>query len=82
MGNEGGTHDANELGFGNAKQSRPTHHSGCAVLITTREKGALAGGALGAGMGAIIGNQVGHQGSGALIGGALGGGLIGVQMYG
>ena len=56
--------------------------SGCAVLITTREKGALAGGALGAGMGAIIGNQVGHQGSGALIGGALGGGLIGVQMYG
>lgn len=59
--------------------------SGCAAPITTREKGALAGGALGAGTGAIIGNQVGHQGSGALIGGALGalgGGLIGDQMYG
>ena len=59
--------------------------SSCAAPITTREKGALAGGALGAGAGAIIGNQVGHQGSGALIGGALGalgGGLVGDQMYG
>jgi uncharacterized protein YcfJ len=58
---------------------------GCAAPLTTREKGALAGGALGAGAGAIIGNQVGHQGKGALIGGAigaLGGGLIGDQMEG
>jgi uncharacterized protein YcfJ len=58
---------------------------GCAAPITAREKGALAGGALGAGAGAIIGNQVGHQGKGALIGGALGalgGGLIGDQMEG
>jgi uncharacterized protein YcfJ len=58
---------------------------GCAAPLTTREKGALAGGALGAGAGAIIGNQVGHQGKGALIGGALGalgGGLVGDQMEG
>src|SRR5262245_27514519 len=59
---------------------------GCATPVTMREKGALAGGALGAGAGAIIGNQVGHHaGKGALIGGAmgaLGGGLIGDQMEG
>ena len=58
---------------------------GCATPLTVREKGALAGGALGAGAGAIIGNQVGHQGKGALIGGALGalgGGLVGDQMEG
>jgi uncharacterized protein YcfJ len=58
---------------------------GCATPLTAREKGALAGGALGAGAGAIIGNQVDHQGKGALIGGALGalgGGLIGDQMEG
>jgi uncharacterized protein YcfJ len=58
---------------------------GCAAPLTTREKGVLAGGALGAGSGAIIGNQVGHQGAGAAIGGAFGalsGGLIGDQMYG
>jgi len=58
---------------------------GCAAPLTAREKGVLAGGALGAGAGAIIGNQVGHQGKGALIGGALGalgGGLVGDQMEG
>ena len=58
---------------------------GCAAPLTTREKGVLAGGALGAGTGAIIGNQIGHQGAGAAIGGAFGalsGGLIGDQMYG
>ncbi len=58
---------------------------GCAAPLTAREKGALTGGALGAGAGAIIGNQVGHQGKGALIGGALGalgGGLVGDQMEG
>lgn len=59
--------------------------SGCAAPLTAREKGTLAGGALGAGAGAIIGNQIGHQGKGALIGGALGalgGGLVGDQMEG
>lgn len=59
---------------------------GCAAPLTTREKGVLAGGALGAGAGAIIGNQVGHHsGKGALIGGALGalgGGLVGDQLEG
>jgi surface antigen len=45
--------------------------------------GALAGGALGAGSGAIIGSTSGHAGEGALIGGAIGaitGGLIGHSM--
>jgi len=48
-----------------------------------REKGTLAGGALGAGLGAIIGNQVGSTGAGIAIGGAmgaLGGGLIGNEV--
>lgn len=40
---------------------------------TTREQGVLAGAALGAGTGAIIGSQTGHAGTGALIGGAIGG---------
>src|SRR5713101_1507460 len=51
--------------------------------LTTREKGVLAGGVLGAGTGAIIGSAVGSPGAGALIGGglgALGGGLIGNAM--
>ncbi len=58
---------------------------GCAAPLTAREKGALEGGALGAGAGAIIGNQMDAQGEGALIGGALGalgGGLVGDQMEG
>jgi uncharacterized protein YcfJ len=45
--------------------------------------GALAGGALGAGTGAIIGSTSGHAGEGALIGGAIGaitGGLVGHSM--
>lgn len=45
--------------------------------------GALAGAAIGAGTGAIIGSQSGHAGEGALIGGAIGaltGGLIGRAM--
>jgi len=49
----------------------------------TTEGGALAGGALGAGTGAIIGHQTGHTGEGALIGGAVGavsGGLIGHEL--
>jgi uncharacterized protein YcfJ len=51
--------------------------------LTTREKGTLAGGVLGAGTGAIIGAAVGHPGAGAAIGGgigALGGGLIGNEL--
>jgi len=62
--------------------------SGCAAPLTTREKGVLTGGALGAGAGAIIGSQIDGRNStakGALIGGALGalgGGLVGDQMYG
>jgi outer membrane lipoprotein SlyB len=52
---------------------------GCSSLNNT-ENGALAGGALGAGTGALIGHATGHTGAGALIGagvGALSGGLIG-----
>jgi len=48
--------------------------------MSTTEKGAAAGGVIGAGSGAIIGHQVGHTAGGALIGGAVGalaGGLIG-----
>lgn len=47
---------------------------------TATQQGAVAGTALGAGAGAIIGNQSGDSGEGALIGGAVGGisgGLIG-----
>ncbi len=50
--------------------------SGC----TTTQKGALVGGAVGAGSGAIIGHQAGDSGRGALIGagiGALTGALVG-----
>ena len=46
------------------------------------EQGAIAGGAIGAGLGAIVGNQSGHPGAGLAIGsavGALSGGLIGNQ---
>jgi uncharacterized protein YcfJ len=42
--------------------------------LSTREKGTLGGGALGAGTGAIIGSAVGAPGAGAAIGGALGAG--------
>lgn len=42
--------------------------------LSTREKGTLGGGALGAGTGAIIGAAVGAPGAGAAIGGALGAG--------
>lgn len=59
--------------------------AGCSAPLTTREKGALAGGAIGAGTGAIIGNQVGHTGAGALIGagvGAVSGVIIGDAIQG
>jgi osmotically inducible lipoprotein OsmB len=42
--------------------------------LSTREKGTLGGGVLGAGTGAIIGAAVGAPGAGAAIGGALGAG--------
>ncbi len=56
--------------------------SGCAQMNTT-QKGALGGGMLGAGTGAIIGHQVGHTAGGAAIGGALGaltGGVVGYNL--
>ena len=60
---------------------------GCAAPLSEREKGALGGGALGAGAGAIIGSAMGDHraGKGALIGGALGalgGAAVGDQMQG
>src|SRR5690348_15457009 len=49
--------------------------AGCSgQLLSTREKGTLGGGVLGAGAGAIIGAAVGHPAAGAAIGGALGAG--------
>lgn len=60
--------------------------AGCAGgPLSTREKGVLAGGGLGAATGAIIGSTVGAPGPGAAIGGAmgaLGGGIIGDQLQG
>jgi uncharacterized protein YcfJ len=53
---------------------------GCSEPLSRREQGALIGGSIGAGTGAIIGHQLGHTGSGALIGapiGLLAGALIG-----
>jgi len=55
----------------------------CSQPLSTREKGVLAGGGLGAATGAIIGAAVGSPGAGAAIGGALcavGGGLTGDQL--
>ncbi len=58
--------------------------AGCEAIGTAAQsktnQGALLGSALGAGTGAIIGNQTGHAGAGTAIGaglGALGGGLLG-----
>ena len=58
--------------------------SGCESMGTAAQskttQGAVLGGLLGAGTGAIIGNQSDHAGAGTAIGaglGALGGGLIG-----
>jgi osmotically inducible lipoprotein OsmB len=51
--------------------------------LSTREKGTLIGGGLGAATGAIIGAAVGAPGAGAAIGGAMGAGggfLVGNQM--
>lgn len=52
--------------------------AGCSQPLTTREKGALAGGALGAGTGALIGGGRGAAIGGAI--GAVGGGLTGDQL--
>lgn len=61
--------------------------AGCESMGTAaqskRTQGAVLGGLLGAGTGAIIGNQSDHAGAGTAIGaglGALGGGLIGNAM--
>lgn len=49
--------------------------AGCAgAPLTTREKGTLLGGAVGAGGGALVGSAVGAPGAGAAIGGVLGAG--------
>ncbi len=51
--------------------------------MNSRDKGAAAGGALGAGLGAIIGHKTGSAGAGVAIGaglGAISGGLIGNSM--
>jgi len=57
---------------------------GCAgTPLTTREKGTLIGGVLGAGGGALIGSAIGAPGAGAAIGGVAGAGtgyLVGNQM--
>src|SRR3989338_3293261 len=61
--------------------------NGCESMGTAAQskttQGAVLGGLLGAGTGAIIGNQSDHAGAGTAIGaglGALGGGLIGNAM--
>jgi outer membrane lipoprotein SlyB len=58
--------------------------AGCAgEPLTTREKGTLVGGGLGAATGAIIGATVGSPGAGAAIGGGLGavtGALVGNEL--
>jgi osmotically inducible lipoprotein OsmB len=49
--------------------------AGCSgAPLTTREKGTLLGGAVGAGGGALVGSAVGSPGAGAAIGGVLGAG--------
>ncbi|HKV54512.1 MAG TPA: glycine zipper domain-containing protein [Candidatus Binataceae bacterium] len=46
---------------------------GCAgAPLTTREKGTLLGGAVGAGGGALVGSAMGAPGAGAAIGGVAG----------
>lgn len=49
--------------------------AGCAgTPLSPREKGTLAGGAIGAGAGALVGSAAGAPGAGAAIGGVLGAG--------
>ena len=58
----------------------PFFFSGCETQLSETESGALAGSALGAGLGAIVGEQHGEAGAGTAIGagtGAVAGGLIG-----
>jgi outer membrane protein OmpA-like peptidoglycan-associated protein len=57
--------------------------AGCSQPLSTREKGTLVGGGIGAATGAVIGAAVGNPGAGAAIGGALGAGagaLVGDQL--
>ena len=57
--------------------------AGCETMPNKTVQGAVAGGALGAGTGAIIGHQTGRAGEGTAIGaglGALGGALVGHAM--
>src|ERR1700675_2501485 len=57
--------------------------SGCSQPLSTREKGTLMGGGLGAATGSIIGAAVGSPGAGAAIGGGLGavtGALVGNEL--
>lgn len=56
---------------------------GCANSQDRRAEGAVVGGVVGAGAGAIIGHQSKHAGQGAMLGGVLGaltGTLVGSQM--
>ncbi|HEV3111872.1 MAG TPA: glycine zipper domain-containing protein [Candidatus Binataceae bacterium] len=49
--------------------------AGCSgAPLTTREKGTLLGGAVGAGGGALVGSAVGAPAAGAVIGGVVGAG--------
>jgi hypothetical protein len=48
--------------------------AGCSTMNNT-EKGALAGGAVGTGVGGLIGHATGHTGLGAVAGGLIGGGI-------
>ncbi|MBI3247604.1 MAG: OmpA family protein [Deltaproteobacteria bacterium] len=60
-----------------------TFVAGCSQPMSTREKGVLVGGGIGAATGAIIGAAIGNPGAGAAIGGAvgaLGGGVVGDQL--
>ena len=57
--------------------------SGCSRPMTTTEQGAIFGGAVGAGIGAVVGERSGHTARGAIIGAAIGGAagaIIGAQM--
>jgi len=50
----------------------------CATPLTPREHGAITGGAIGMGIGAIAGSTSGHAGAGAVIGGVSGAAVGGV----
>ena len=73
----------NKLGWSISVVALALVAAGCETMQSKTAQGALAGGALGAGTGAIIGHQTGRAGEGTAIGaglGALGGALIGHAM--